>query len=103
MKLVKNSNGLKARHSRTIHKKKPREKGKVRSLKYLLLRDKYIPGTRVNIIIDPSEHRGQPFYRYQGLSGTIVGQRGRSYIVEVKLGKKIKTLIVRPEHFRLQK
>ncbi|MHA1271672.1 MAG: 50S ribosomal protein L21e [Candidatus Helarchaeota archaeon] len=100
--MVKNSNGFKARHTRSIHKKRPREKGKIRSLRYLLLRDRYVPGAKVDIIIDPSQHKGQPFYRYHGKTGTIVGQRGRSYIINVKEGKKIKTIIIRPEHFRLQ-
>ena len=100
--MVKNSNGYKARHTRKIFKKKAREKGNIRSLRYLLLRDKYTPGTRVNIVIDPSEHKGQPHYRYHGRTGVIVGQRGRAYIINVKMGKKIKTLFVRPEHFKLQ-
>ena len=103
MVYMKKSNGFKARHTRTIHKKKVRQKGQVRSLRYLLLRDKYTPGTKVDIIIDPSQHKGQPFYRFHGKTGTIIGQRGRAYIINVKDGNKVKTLIIRPEHFRLQK
>ncbi|MBD3227224.1 MAG: 50S ribosomal protein L21e [Candidatus Lokiarchaeota archaeon] len=101
--MVKNSNGFKSRHTRSFHKKKIREKGKIRSLRYLLLREKYTPGTKVNIKIDPSEHKGQPFYRYHGQTGVITGKRGRAYIVKVKNGKKFKTLFVRPEHFQIQK
>ena len=101
--MVKQSNGYKSRHTRSIFKKTARKKGAVRSLKYLLLRDQYVPGTKVDIIIDPSQQKGQPFYRYHGRTGTIVGQRGDAYIINVKTGNKLRTLIIRPEHFKLQK
>ncbi|MHA1233142.1 MAG: 50S ribosomal protein L21e [Candidatus Helarchaeota archaeon] len=99
---MKRSKGYKSRHTRHIHRKKVRQKGQIRSLRYLLLRDKYIPGAKVDIIIDPSQHKGQPHYRYHGKTGTIIGQRGRAYLVSIKAGNKTKTLIIRPEHFRLQ-
>jgi large subunit ribosomal protein L21e len=44
-----------------------------------------------------------PHRRYHGLTGTISGERGRCYEVEVKLGKSKKILIVGKEHLRLTK
>lgn len=60
----------------------------------------YKPGDKVYIIINPSVMKGMPHRRYHGKTGTIVGKRGRCYIVQVRMGGKVKTLIVRPEHLR---
>jgi large subunit ribosomal protein L21e len=42
-----------------------------------------------------------PHSRFHGRTGTIIGQRGRCYLVEVTLGKSKKTIIVGKEHLRL--
>jgi large subunit ribosomal protein L21e len=42
-----------------------------------------------------------PHSRFHGRTGTVVGQRGRCYLVEVKLGDSRKTLIIGKEHIRL--
>lgn len=55
---------------------------------------------RVAISIEPSSQRGMPPIRFRGRVGIIKGKRGKSYLVEIKDGNKIKTLIVRPEHLR---
>ena len=55
-------------------------------------------GEKVNIIIDPSVHKGMPFSRFHGLTGVIIGERGSAYEVSVKDGDKVKTVIARPEH-----
>ncbi len=60
----------------------------------------YKPGDKVYIIINPSVMKGMPHRRYHGKTGTIVGKRGHCYIVQVRMGGKVKTLIVRPEHLR---
>ncbi len=65
-----------------------------------LLMHEYRPGDRVYIIINPSVMKGMPHRRYHGKTGVVVGKRGKCYIVEVKVGGKTKTLIVRPEHLR---
>jgi len=39
-----------------------------------------------------------PHRRYQGKTGVILGVRGKSYEVKVKLGDKEKILVIRPEH-----
>jgi large subunit ribosomal protein L21e len=57
---------------------------------------------KVDIIGDPSVHkRGLPHRRHYGKTGTVIGKRGRCFLVEVKLGKSKKTLIIGREHLRL--
>ncbi len=94
--MVKRSHGYRV-GTRKILSKKPRQRG-LASLGKLL--QTYNEGDRVDIIIDPSEHGGQPHRRYHGRVGIIRGRRGRSYEVETTLGKKTKLLIIRPEHLR---
>ena len=85
--------------TRSIHRKKVRERGLGSIEKYLI---DYKIGDRVDVITDPSQHkRGFPHRRFHGKTGIIVGQRGRCYLVEVKLGNAEKTLIIGKEHIRL--
>jgi len=60
-------------------------------------------GNSVNIVIDPSFHKGQPHPRFQGLTGRVVAKQGKAYMVQVKVGNMPKRLIVRPEHLRPQR
>ncbi len=94
--MVKNSHGYRAR-TRSLLSKRVRERG-MRPLGHLLV--DYEVGQRVDIIIDPSFHKGMPHRRYHGRTGVVTGKRGRGIIVDVALGKATKTLIVRPEHLR---
>lgn len=59
---------------------------------------------RVHIRIDPSVHKGMPHHRFHGMTGTVKGERGRAFIVEVSDGKRNrkKELFVRAEHLSLQ-
>ena len=67
--------------------------------KYLI---DYSVEDKVDIIGDPSVHRrGLPHRRYYGRTGTVTGQRGRCYLVKVKLGNAEKQLIIGKEHLRL--
>lgn len=93
--MVKHSRGNRTR-SRKLLRKAPRERGAVPSLGRLMLDLK--EGERVVIKINSSTHNGMPHRRYQGKVGTVLGKRGKSYEVKVKLGDKEKVLIVRPEH-----
>ena len=77
--------------------KRVREKGKL-GLKRLLVN--YEKGERVVIKIDPAVHKGAPHKRYQGKVGMVVGRRGRAYILETPIRKKVKTIIATPEHLR---
>ncbi|TFG05233.1 MAG: 50S ribosomal protein L21e [Promethearchaeota archaeon] len=85
--------------TRKRHKKNCRTRGLGSIEKYL---EDYDINDRVDIITDPSQHkRGMPHRRYHGMTGIIVGVRGRCYEVEVKLGKAKKKLIIGREHLRL--
>lgn len=61
---------------------------------------KFSKGDKVAIKIESSSQKGMPFKRFQGLTGNIIGKRGRAYIVEIKDGNKIKKIIANPEHLK---
>ncbi|MEX2703841.1 MAG: 50S ribosomal protein L21e [Candidatus Freyrarchaeum guaymaensis] len=94
--LMKKSKGYRSR-TRKLLKKHVRERGLPPLSRILRV---YEPGEKVSIVIDPSIHKGQPHKRFHGKIGTVVGKRGRAYVVSVKLGNSVKTLISRPEHLR---
>jgi len=83
------------RKTRSILRRKPRERGKTGLSKILY---EYKPGEKVVVKIDPSVHKGMPHRRYHGKIGVIVDKRGRSYVVNVTQGEAVKEIIVRPEH-----
>ncbi|HIQ50327.1 MAG TPA: 50S ribosomal protein L21e [Nanoarchaeota archaeon] len=87
------SRGRKA-GTRSKLKKSRREKFTV--TKYL---KEFKIGTYVAIVIDPSSKK-QPFHRFHGLTGKIIGKRGRAYIVEVWDGNKRKQVFATPEHLK---
>lgn len=94
MKMGRKAKGYR-RKTRSILKRKPRERGKTGLSKILYA---YTPGEKVVVKIDPSVHKAMPHRRYHGRIGVIVNKRGRSYVVNVTQGKAIKEIIVRPEH-----
>jgi len=64
------------------------------------------PGESVHIRIDPSVHKGMPHQRFHGMTGKVIGERGRAFIVEISDGKrkrkKVKELFIRAEHLSPQ-
>ena len=94
--MVKKSHGYRAR-TRALMSKNVRTRG-MAPLSSILT--EYDVGQRVNIVINPSVHKGMPHRRYQGRTGVISSKRGRAVIVDVPFGKAMRTLIVRPEHIR---
>ncbi|MFW9964371.1 MAG: 50S ribosomal protein L21e [Candidatus Sifarchaeia archaeon] len=94
--MVKKSHGYRAR-TRGLMSKRIRERGLSSPSKVLV---NYEVGQRVDVVIDPSFHRGMPHKRYHGRTGVITGLRGRAVLVDVGLGKATKTLIVRREHLQ---
>lgn len=60
-------------------------------------------GQMVHIDIDPSVQKGMPNPKFQGSTGKVIGQRGRSYILEVKSGNATKEVISLPQHLKPQK
>ncbi|HWG91531.1 MAG TPA: 50S ribosomal protein L21e [Candidatus Thermoplasmatota archaeon] len=57
-------------------------------------------GSKVNININSSIHKGMPHPRFQGFTGTVVGKQGTAFIVSVRVGGLMKTVIARPEHLK---
>lgn len=94
--MVKRSKGIRSK-SRNILKKKPRDRG-ISSITRAL--QQFKEGESVNIVLDPSVHKGMPHIRFHGHTGKIERMQGRSYLVGINDGKKHKSLIVRPEHLR---
>jgi len=94
--MVKKSHGFRAR-TRALMSKNVRTRG-LAPLSCILR--EYEVGERVNIVINPGVHKGMPHRRYQGRSGVISAKRGRAVVVDVPVGKAMRTIIVRPEHIR---
>jgi len=92
--MVKRSKGIRSK-SRHILRKKPRDRG-ISSITRAL--QQFEIGDSVNVIIDPATHKGMPHIRFQGYTGKVKGMQSNSYLVGVNVGKKQKTLVVRPEH-----
>ncbi|MBR6204622.1 MAG: 50S ribosomal protein L21e [Candidatus Methanomethylophilaceae archaeon] len=81
--------------TRNLLKKKVRARGLSPITKGL---QTFEEGEKVNIVIDPSVHKGMPFSRFHGLTGIVIGERGSAYEISVKDGNKTKTVVARPEH-----
>ena len=94
--MVKRSKGIRSK-SRNILKRKPRDRGLSSITKAL---QQFEEGDYVNIVIDPSVHKGMPHIRFHGYTGKVEGMQGDSYLVGIDVGKKHKTLIIRSDHLR---
>jgi len=94
--VVRRSKGIRSK-SRNILKKKPRDRG-IASITRAL--QQFEEGDSVNIVLDPSVHKGMPHIRFHGHTGKVEGKQGDAYLVGINDGKKHKTLIVRSEHLR---
>ena len=82
---------------KTRHKlrKRPRDRGKI-SISRIFQSFKI--GEKVRIMQEPAVHSGMPHPRYKNKIGTISEKRGKSFIVDIKDGKKTKQLISSPVH-----
>jgi large subunit ribosomal protein L21e len=96
VKMVKRSRGFRSKTRKKL-RKRPRERGLSSITKTF---QEFEVGEHANIIINPSIHKGQPHPRFHGLTGTIIGTQGEAYVLTVKVGKKDKELIIRPEHLK---
>lgn len=96
------SHGERKRTRKKLSKKK-RERGLSPISRAI---QRFEPGESVHIRIDPSIHKGMPHQRFHGLTGKIIGEQGRAYIVEVSDGKRqrkrVKELFIRAEHLSPQ-
>ena len=76
--------------------KRIREKGKLRLSSYF---KKIEDGTSVGLVTDAGVRASFP-KRLKGMSGKVVGSRGKFKLLEIKDGNKLKTLIVHPVHLK---
>jgi large subunit ribosomal protein L21e len=76
--------------------KKVREKGKLKLSSYF---KKIEDGASVALVTDAGVRASFP-KRIKGMSGKVLGSRGRFKLVEIKDGNKAKTFIVHPVHLR---
>jgi len=83
--------------SRDFLSKSPRERGLPPLSRFF---QQFEVGQKVVIDVVPSERKGIPHRRYQGKVGVVVGKRGRAYLVDVKVGGKVKHLIIPPVHLK---
>jgi len=61
---------------------------------------KFKVGDNVQLVIDSGVRRGMFPLRFHGRRGKIMGQRGRSYQVEIKDQNKHKELVIHPSHLK---
>lgn len=90
------SKGIRSK-SRQILRKSPRNRG-LPPITHAVRR--FEEGAKVAIKIDSAVHKGMPHIRFQGLTGTVVGQQGNSFVIAIMAGNKPKELVVRPEHLK---
>ena len=69
---------------------------KKRGLSSLLV--EYSPNDKVVVKIDPTQVKGMPHRRFNGLVGTVSEVGRRAVTVDVNVGDKVKKLVARKEH-----
>jgi len=79
-----------------LKRKKTRERGKLSLSRYF---QEFSEGDRVAIIREHSQNPNFP-KRIQGISGVVIGKRGRSYLIRIFDGNKEKTHIIKPVHLK---
>jgi large subunit ribosomal protein L21e len=64
--------------------------------------EQFEDGQQVHLKLDPSVQEGRFHPRFDGLTGTVLGEQGQAYRVEVVDGGKEKTVIAKPAHLHAQ-
>ena len=78
-------------------RKKVREKGKLRLSQYF---KKIDDGVNVAVVTNVGVRAMFPS-RLKGMSGKVVGSRGKFKLVQIKTGDKMKMFIIHPIHLRI--
>jgi large subunit ribosomal protein L21e len=60
-------------------------------------------GEKVHIICNPSIQKGMPHHRFHGKTGTVIGKRGRAWMLEISDGNAEKIVIARSQHLKGQR
>lgn len=87
------------RNTRNKLSNKPRERGTSPPQRSV---EQFEDGQKVHLRIDPSINDGRFHPRFNGYTGTITGQQGEAYTVEVDDQGKAKTIIAKPAHLKTQ-
>ncbi len=88
--------------------RKPGKRGKTRSklkkrgskVTVNKILETFEKGDKVQVVIDPSYHKGLPDKSFHGLTGYVSEKRGDAYEIELKKGKKLFTVVTVPVHIR---
>ncbi len=61
-------------------------------------------GSKVDIKINASmQGKGEPFRRYHGMTGTVIGKQGRAFVVTLYNGNQPVELVIGPAHLTVSK
>lgn len=60
-------------------------------------------GQKVHVVCESSIQKGMPHRRFHGKTGTVIGRRGRAWVLAVRDGGTQKVVIARPQHLKAQK
>jgi large subunit ribosomal protein L21e len=60
-------------------------------------------GQKVHVVCESSIQKGMPHRRFHGKTGTVIGRRGRAWVLAVRDGNAQKVVIARPQHLKAQK
>ena len=94
--MVTRPHGLKG-NTRKKPRKRVRERGKVRISD--ILRE-YKVGDKVAIKVEPSYQKSMPHRRFFGKIGKIIEQRGKAYVIKIRVGNSYKKVICPPVHLK---
>lgn len=78
---------------------KPRDRGTSPPQRQV---EQFEEGETVHLAIDPSVPEGRFHPRFNGHTGTVVGQQGSAFKVQIRDGGKEKTLVARAAHLSRQ-
>jgi large subunit ribosomal protein L21e len=62
----------------------------------------FAPGDKVHIVCDSSIQKGMPHRRFHGKTGTVIGRRGRAWVLAIRDGNSEKIVISLPQHLKAQ-
>jgi len=86
--MTRRTGGLRARTRHKFSKKK-KDQGKISLTR---LTQKFDIDDKVIINQETAIQKGMPHHRFKNKAGTVIGQRGKSYLVKLKDGNKEKTI-----------
>ena len=85
------------RKTRSLFRKKPRNRGKFSITNYF---QDFKKGDKVSLKAEPSIHKGMHYKRFDGKFGTVEKKQGKCYVVKIKDINKEKEYIIHPVHLK---